>query len=144
MDTLALGIIAIGVVAAIGVVLVAVNSGDSDSSASAAAKEAAKPQAEQSRARPRARRKQQAIPRYAASQAPQHNGYVTGPQDPLVAGFMQVVSTELQSLRQEQDKIDQRLKLINGIAELMHDMQGSSVNGSDHITTAANHTASRG
>jgi hypothetical protein len=140
MDTIALAIIAIGVVAAIGVVLVAMNSSDSDTSTAEAAKEAAKPKAAQPRPRPR--RRQQATSNYVVP-APQQNGYPTGAQDPLVAGFMQVVSSELQSLRQQQDKIDQRLKLINGIAELMHDVQGTSVNGTP-VASRSNHRSARG
>ena len=115
MDTLALVIIAVGVVAGIGVVLVAMNGSDSGSPAAEPAKEAAKPKA--APARPRPRKRQQAVAQYAVP-APQHNGFMTGgtgPQAPLVAGFVQVVSSELQSLRQQQDRIDQRLKLINGI-----------------------------
>jgi hypothetical protein len=138
MDTLALGVIAIGVVAAIGVVLVAMNGNDSEAKAEASAAEAAKQQPEQPRARPRPRRRQQAVSKYVAP-APQPNGYTAGPQDPLVAGFMQVVSSELQTLRQQQERIDQRLKLINGIAELMHDMQPSSANGAAQVSQNSNH-----
>jgi hypothetical protein len=140
MDTLALGVIAIGVVAAIGVVLVAMNGNDSEAKAppDAAPMDAAKQQLEQPRPRPRARRRQQAVPKYVVA-APQANGYTSGPQDPLVSGFMQVVSSELQSLRQQQEKIDQRLKLINGIAELMHDMQPGSANGTTQLSSNSNH-----
>jgi hypothetical protein len=143
MDTLALGVIAIGVVAAIGVVLVAMGGSGSEDSAAAASPESARRQPEQPRPRPRPRRRQ-AVPKYTPA-APQHNGYTTANADPLVAGFMQVVGGELQSLRQQQEKIDQRLKLINGIAELMHDMQGASANGTDHASSGSNHrAASRG
>ena len=77
--------------------------------------------------------------------APQRNGYTTGAADPLVAGFMQVVSTELETLRQQQGKIDQRLTLINGLAELMHDMHGTSANGTERVSSRSNHrAASRG
>jgi hypothetical protein len=141
MDTIALGIIAIGVVAAIGVVLVAMNSSDSGTAAAEAPTEAAKPK-QAAQPRPRARRRQQALPNYVVS-APQQNGHPAGAQDPLVTGFMQVVSSELQALRQQQDKIDQRLKLINGIAELMHDVQGTSVNGTP-VASTSNHRSARG
>ena len=140
MDTIALGIIAIGVVAAIGVVLVAMNSSDSGTAAAEAPTEAANPKVAQPRAR--ARRRKQAVPNYVVS-APQQNGYAAGAQDPLVTGFMQVVSSELQALRQQQDKIDQRIKLINGIAELMHDVQGTSVNGTP-VGSTSNHRSARG
>src|SRR5689334_21104508 len=113
MDTLALGIIAIGVLAAIGVVLVAVNGNDSDAKAQTPPAEIAKQQPAQPRARPRSRprTRQQAVPGYVVA-APQSNGYASRSHDPLVAGFMQVVSTELHTLRQQQERIDQRLKLI--------------------------------
>ena len=146
MDTIALGAIAVGVVAAIGVVLVAMNGSDSKPAATEAAK--VEPAPAPAPPRPRPRRRQQAIPKDGSAAPPQNghspvppqhityvpvpphlNGYATDTPDPLVAGFMQVVSTELQSLRQQQDRIDQRLKMINGIAELMHDMQGASANG---------------
>ena len=141
MDTLALGVIAIGVVAAIGVVLVAMNGNDAEAKASAveaAPAEAAKQQPEQPRPRSRPRRRQPATPRYAVA-APPLNGYAPGSHDPLVAGFMQAVSSELQTLRQEQARIDQRLKLINGIAELMHEMQPTSANGIDPLAPKSNH-----
>ena len=140
MDTLALAIIAIGVVAAIGVALVAMTGSGSETAAPAES-EAAK--AGQPRPRPRSRRRQQAVPKYIAA-PPQHNGYSTGTQDPLVTGFMQVVSGELHTLREQQERIDQRLKLINGIAELMHDMQAASANGADHSSSTNHRAAGRG
>jgi hypothetical protein len=152
MDTLALGVIAVGIVAAIGVVLVAMSDGGKQPAEAKAQPDAqpepATPQPRKASPRPRTPRRPRAAPVYLP--VPQHNGYTTSAaagQDPLVAGFMQVVSDELQNLRQQQDKIDQRLKMINGIAELMHDMQGSSVgtNGNNHhVSARSNRSASQG
>lgn len=135
MDTLALGIIAIGVVAAIGVAVVAMSDSGTQATGAQASTEAATPPVAKPSARPRARRRPQAVPAYVVA-PPQHNGYATG-NDPLVEGFMQVVSGELDALRSQQEKIDQRLKLINGIAELMHDMQPAAANNNGHRRTTA-------
>ncbi len=145
MDTLALAVIAVGVVAAIGVVLVAMTGGNSESDAAVAPTNAAKSQTQPPRTRPRPRRRQQ--PAIPASVVPlaAHHGDTPSAHDPLVAGFMQVVSSELDNLREQQAKIDQRLKLINGIAELMHDVQGTSPNGTSQMPPRSNsRTVSRG
>ena len=141
MDTLALAVIAMGVVAAIGVVLITMSDGGKESVEGQAQPEATR-RPEKVRARPRPRRpQQQATPAYTVASA-HRNGHTTG-TDPLVEGFMHVVAGELDSLRVQQETIDERLKLINGIAQLIHDMQATSANnnGNHHVSARSNRTA---
>ena len=135
MDTLAIGVIAVGVVAAIGVVLVAMGGSGSEAVQAAPAEPPKSPPAPHPRPSPRP--KQQAVPIHAAP-APYTNGYMTAGQDPLVDAFMQVMSGEMQALRVQQEKIDRRLELINGIAELMRDMQRPAANGLSDLSTSSN------
>jgi hypothetical protein len=155
MDTLALALIALGIVAAIGVVLVAMgNGGSEEASADKAPTTAATPQPEP--ARPKARRRRaarapQAVPLPATSIPLDHaNGYgpPTPGEDPLLASFLQMVSGELDTLRQQQEAIDRRLKLIDGISALVRDMQPSSasrpIDTAQRSNGAGSHSVSAG
>jgi len=148
MDTLALGIIAIGVVAAIGVVLVAMTDSGGEASATSAPAEPSTPQPEQSRAKTRRRRARAQVAPPLATSAPRQraNGYsplVPG-DDPLLAGFLQMVSGELDTLRQQQEQIQRRLKLIDGISELVREMTPSNASRvTNHNPDASNGTGSR-
>lgn len=58
-------------------------------------------------------------------------------RDPLLIGLgrqVQLLTNELQNLRQQEEEIERRLKLINQVAALMEAMEGSSLNGGTDVS----------
>lgn len=59
--------------------------------------------------------------------------------DPLFLGLgkqVQLLSDDLQRLRQQEEETERRLKLINGIAALLQDLEGSSPNGANKASSS--------
>jgi hypothetical protein len=161
MDTLALVALTIGLLAAIGVVVVAMHE-----KGTAAAQPASPPLPQQSAvAAPtgppatspapghkRRRKRYRHAPAGPPARPPAADHVMTAPAekpplappamqgaDPLLIGLgrqVQLLSDELQKLRQQEEETERRLKLINGIAVLLQEVEGSSLNNGNNVSSS--------
>ena len=147
MDALSLGLLGLGLLAAIGAVFVAMSESDTQEATQEPAKQVLAPR--------RRRRPTQAVPNGVTTIAtpPATNTPVTSTgmngTDPLsmwLGEQVQVLASELQKLREQEQLIERRLRLMNGISILMRDTDASSLNGnggSNGSSSTSNSTRSR-
>jgi hypothetical protein len=149
MDALSLGLLGVGLLAAIAAVFVAMTESETESGT-------VKPQAATQVSAPRrTRRPPQAVRSDvttiaappAANYTPVTSTTMNG-KDPLSTWLgeqVHVLTGELQKLREQEQHIERRLKLMNGIAILMRDTDASSLsgNGGNDGSATSNSTRSR-
>jgi hypothetical protein len=148
MDAVSLGLLGIGLLAAIGAVFVAVT--ESETEIGAAKTEAATqvPAPRRNRRPPQAVRNDvTTIAAPAANYTPVTSTTMDG-KDPLSSWLgeqVHVLTGELQKLREQEQHIEGRLKLMNGIAVLTRDTEASSLsgNGGNDGSASSNSTRSR-
>jgi hypothetical protein len=142
MDTLALGALVIGLLAAIGVVVLAVREKETGAAQPENGKQTSPPPPQQAVAAPAGPAATQPAPDHVMT-APQEE-HPLAPlamqgADPLLQGLgkqVQILTNDLQKLRQQEEATERRLKLINGIAVLLQEIEGSSLNGGNKTSSS--------
>lgn len=146
MDALSLGLLGIGLLAAIGAVFVAMSESGTEGAKPESATQVPAPR--RNRRSPQAVRNDvTTIAASSANDTPVTSTTMNG-KDPLsmwLGEQVHMLTGELQKLREQEQHIERRLKLMNGIAILMRDTEASSVNGNggDDGSSSSNSTRSR-